>query len=80
MVKRGFASDNNAGVHPEILKELAVINTGHVIGYGSDIYTGQAIQLFKNHLGSDTEVFFVFTEQLLMFWASVVLHAPGILL
>ncbi|MCX6329341.1 MAG: beta-eliminating lyase-related protein, partial [Bacteroidia bacterium] len=61
MVKRGFASDNNAGVHPEILKELAVINTGHVIGYGSDIYTVQSIQLFKNHLGSDTEVFFVFT-------------------
>lgn len=61
MVKRGFASDNNAGVHPEILKELAVINTGHVIGYGSDIYTEQAKQLFKNHLGNDTEVFFVFT-------------------
>ena len=61
MVKRGFASDNNAGVHPEILKEMAVINTGHVIGYGSDIYTEQAKQLFKNHLGNDTEVFFVFT-------------------
>jgi threonine aldolase len=61
MVKRGFASDNNAGVHPEILKELAVINAGHVIGYGSDIYTEQAKQLFKNHLGNDTEVFFVFT-------------------
>ena len=61
MIKRGFASDNNAGVHPEILKELAVINSGHVIGYGSDIYTEQAKQLFKNHLGNDTEVFFVFT-------------------
>jgi threonine aldolase len=61
MVKRGFASDNNAGVHPEILRELAVINTGHVIGYGSDIYTEQAKQLFKNHLGNNTEVFFVFT-------------------
>jgi threonine aldolase len=61
MVKRGFASDNNAGVHPEILKELAVINAGHVISYGSDIYTEQAKQLFKNHLGNDTEVFFVFT-------------------
>ena len=60
-MKRGFASDNNAGVHPEILKELALINTGHVIGYGSDIYTEQAIQLFKKLLGGDTEVFFVFT-------------------
>jgi threonine aldolase len=61
MIKRGFASDNNAGVHPEILKELASINSGHVIGYGSDIYTERAKQLFKDHLGSDAEVFFVFT-------------------
>ena len=61
MVKRGFASDNNAGVHPEILKELAEVNQGHVVGYGSDIYTEQARQLFKEQLGPDTEVFFVFT-------------------
>lgn len=61
MIRRGFASDNNAGVHPEILKELAAVNIGHVIGYGSDIYTEQAIHLLKKHLGSDTEVFFVFT-------------------
>ncbi len=61
MIKRGFASDNNAGVHPEILKELSLINEGHVVGYGSDIYTDQARQLFKEQLGPDTEVFFVFT-------------------
>ena len=61
MIKRGFASDNNAGVHPEILKELAEVNQGHVVGYGSDIYTEQARQLFKEQLGPDTEVFFVFT-------------------
>ncbi len=48
-------------MHPEILKELDSINKGHVIGYGSDIYTEQAKQLFKEHLGPDTEVFFVFT-------------------
>jgi threonine aldolase len=60
-VKRGFASDNNAGVHPEILKELASINVGHTIGYGSDIYTEQAKQLFKEQFGTDTEIFFVFT-------------------
>jgi threonine aldolase len=59
-VQRGFASDNNAGVHPEILKELISINKGHTIGYGSDIYTEQAKKLFKEHLGNDTEVFFVF--------------------
>ncbi len=61
MMKRGFASDNNAGVHPEILREIERVNSGHVIGYGSDIYTEQAKQLFKEHLGENTETFFVFT-------------------
>jgi threonine aldolase len=59
--KRGFASDNNAGIHPEILKEIISVNTGHVIGYGADIYTEQALSLFKEHFGSSTETFFVFT-------------------
>jgi threonine aldolase len=61
MIKRGFASDNNAGVHPEILKELARINTGHEIGYGGDRYTAVARDIFKQHLGADAEVYFVFT-------------------
>ncbi len=61
MAKRGFASDNNAGVHPEIFKELLAANEGHAIGYGSDIYTEQALELFKGQFGRDTETFFVFT-------------------
>lgn len=60
-IKRGFASDNNAGVHPEILKELELVNKGHVLGYGGDVYTEKAGELFKKHLGKDAEVFFVFT-------------------
>jgi len=36
---KGFASDNNAGVHPAILKALGDANTGHVQGYGHDPYT-----------------------------------------
>ena len=59
--KRGFASDNNAGVHPEILRELSRVNSGHVVGYGSDIYTEEAKRLFKEKLGPDTETYFVFT-------------------
>lgn len=61
IVKRGFASDNNAGIHPDILNEIAKANIGHVTGYGSDIYTGEAQKVFKEHLGSESEVFFVFT-------------------
>ncbi len=59
--RRGFASDNNAGVHPEILKEIISANEGHVVGYGDDIYTRQAREIFREHLGTDAEVWFVFT-------------------
>jgi len=59
--KRGFASDNNAGVHPDILNELLDSNEGHVVGYGDDPYTWQARKLFRDHLGEDAEVWFVFT-------------------
>jgi threonine aldolase len=58
---RGFASDNNAGVHPLILSEITQINDGHTIGYGSDEYTEKAKVLFREILGSETETYFVFT-------------------
>ena len=38
---RGFASDNYAGVHPEILAALAEANGGHQISYGEDVYTAR---------------------------------------
>lgn len=59
-LRRGFASDNNAGIHPEILKEIISANMGHAVGYGNDPYTEEAAGLFREHLGSETEVFFVF--------------------
>lgn len=58
---KGFASDNNAGVHPLILSEITRINDGHTIGYGSDEYTEKAKALFREILGSKTETYFVFT-------------------
>ena len=57
---RSFASDNNAGVHPEVLKALAVVNEGHTVGYGDDAYSDSAVREFKRHFGDDIEVFFVF--------------------
>ncbi len=57
---RSFASDNNAGVHPEVLKAIAAANQGHVVGYGDDPYTSSAVRQFKRHFGDDIEVFFVF--------------------
>jgi threonine aldolase len=60
MNKKGFASDNNSGVHPEIMNSLQEANKGHVTGYGTDIYTEKAIQLFKELFGEETDVYFVF--------------------
>ena len=57
---RSFASDNNAGVHPDILKAISAANQGHVVGYGDDAYTQSAQALFKKQLGEDIQVFFVF--------------------
>src|SRR5882724_1442385 len=56
---RSFASDNNAGVHPEVLAALAAANTGHTVGYGDDLYTDRARAKFREHFG-DVEVFYVF--------------------
>ena len=57
---RSFASDNNAGVHPQILDAIARANEGHVIAYGDDPYTRSAISKFEEHFGSGIEVFFTF--------------------
>jgi len=60
MNKRGFASDNNSGVHPEILKAIADANSGHTIAYGDDIYTQRAKAKFYEYFGNDIEIYFVF--------------------
>lgn len=60
MTKRSFASDNNAGVHPEIIKAIKAANDGHVIAYGGDPITARATKLFQKHFGQDIAVYFVF--------------------
>lgn len=60
MNKRGFASDNNSGVHPEIIKAIENVNQGHTLAYGNDQYTEKAIKRLKNEFGQNTEIFFVF--------------------
>lgn len=59
-MKRGFASDNNSGIHPEILRAIASANEGHVPGYGNDRYTSEAVTRFKQEFGDDINVFFAF--------------------
>lgn len=57
-MKRGFASDNNSGIHPEILKAIGAANEGHVPGYGNDLFTLEAVTRFKQEFGENIEVFF----------------------
>ena len=57
---RSFASDNNAGVHPEVLESIARANQGHVVAYGDDPYTRSAIAKFQEHFGDGIDVFFTF--------------------
>lgn len=79
--QRGFASDNYAGVHPEVLAALAEANGGHQIAYGEDAYTAQLSEVMAGHFGDQTEVFPVFNgtganvlslQALLPRWGAVV--------
>jgi threonine aldolase len=57
---RSFASDNYAGVHPEVLEAIAVANGGHQVAYGDDVYTERMRAVFRGHFGDQAEVFPVF--------------------
>ena len=57
---RGFASDNYAGAHPEILTAIAEANGGHQIAYGEDDYTAELQKAMRSHFGQQTETFPVF--------------------
>lgn len=58
--QRGFASDNNAGVHPLVLNALKNVNEGHEVAYGDDQYTLQVTRKMKSIFGDSSEIFFVF--------------------
>ncbi|MGD3107095.1 threonine aldolase family protein [Streptomyces sp. YGL11-2] len=57
---RGFASDNYAGVHPEVLEAIALANGGHQISYGADVYTERLQKVIHGHFGPAARTFPVF--------------------
>jgi threonine aldolase len=57
---RGFASDNNSGIHPEVLAAIARANQGHVRAYGDDPWTESATRRIRALFRSAPEVFLVF--------------------
>lgn len=55
-----FASDNYAGVHPEVMRALSEANTGHAVSYGDDGLTARLSAVVEQHFGEGTQVFPVF--------------------
>lgn len=57
---REFGSDNFSGVLPEVLRAIEEAAFGHQHAYGEDSYTSKAVAAFKQLLGPDIEVCFVY--------------------
>ncbi len=58
--RRGFASDNYSGVHPEVLAAISAANDGHQSAYGNDVYTQRLQEVVRGHFGEQAEAFPVF--------------------
>ncbi|HRO42269.1 MAG TPA: low specificity L-threonine aldolase [Flavipsychrobacter sp.] len=56
---KSFASDNYAGVLPEIMEALQKANHDHAISYGNDTLTNRVRKFFKEIFEADVEVLFV---------------------
>src|SRR3954447_22612630 len=58
--ERGFASDNYAGVLPQVLEAIATANSGHAVSYGGDDWTARVEALFRDHFGDEARTALVF--------------------
>ncbi|MDR2010047.1 MAG: low specificity L-threonine aldolase [Bacteroidales bacterium] len=57
---KSFASDNNSGVHPEVMNAVLEANSGHAVSYGEDKYTKRADDILKSIFGEDITPYYVF--------------------
>jgi threonine aldolase len=57
---KGFASDNSAGVLPEVLDAIAAANDEHAVAYGNDPWTARAEEAFRAHFGDRARAAIVF--------------------
>lgn len=58
--RRGFASDNYAGVLPEVLEAIAAANLGHQGAYGADDYTAALGERIVEIFGAGARAYPVF--------------------
>ena len=59
-MRHTFASDNYAGIHPEVLAAIAAANEGHAVSYGDDPVTARLADVVRALLGADAQCFPVF--------------------
>jgi threonine aldolase len=59
-VARGFASDNSAGVHPDVLAAIATVNHDHVSSYGHDPLTERVEARLSELFGAGSRAWLVF--------------------
>jgi threonine aldolase len=59
-LKSQFASDNTAGICPEVLEAYVRANQGRLPSYGNDALTERASNLLRELFETDCQVFFVF--------------------
>jgi threonine aldolase len=59
--RRGFASDNSATIHPEVLAAIAQANQGHAFGYGHDLLTDRLSERFAEHFGPQARAYAVWS-------------------
>ena len=57
---KSFASDNNSGVHPQIMQAIIDANQGHAFGYGADDWTDKTDVIFRQIFGEDVQPYYVF--------------------
>lgn len=55
--RQTFASDNLAGIHPEVLQAIAAANGGHADSYGDDEYTARLDEVLRSALGPTASSF-----------------------
>ena len=57
--RRGFASDNAATIHPEVIAAIERVNVGHAFGYGHDRVTEALADRFAEAFGEQARAFAV---------------------
>jgi threonine aldolase len=57
--RKSFGSDNHAGTHPAVLRDIVEANAGDTVAYGADPWTERATSELKAAFGAEGEVYLV---------------------